>query len=284
MNAPTSHGLPLVDRSAAPFPGVDGSESPIHRWASDRALYAAIGRHLGSARSRLEEIIAACVLHEPQTEPIEVDDRGQAAPRRWTEIDTLERLTQHLERVASRFHEAMALTEVDDADGPLDIARTSSVHRLDLTLAERAGELDRRFVNPEVGQDLQAAIESDLCDFELVLDERAPLPSRDGRGRDTEKPDRTGAVRPAEGFGMAEGDRNRGGRDEGLSDAFEEHINALRQADRALRRIGRCVTEARGDPSLQGFWRGVKRDFEEEVRRLALQAGEEAIRPSRIGF
>ena len=81
---------------------------------------------------------------------------------------------------------------------------------------------------------------------------------------------------------MAEGDRNRGGRDEGLSDAFEEHINALWQADRALRRIGRCVTEARGDPSLQGFWRGVKRDFEEEVRRLALQVGEEAIRPSRI--
>jgi hypothetical protein len=67
-----------------------------------------------------------------------------------------------------------------------------------------------------------------------------------------------------------------------LSRSFDEKLDALRQIERALSRVGRHVTNAREDPTLQSFWRGVERDLEDEAHRLALRIGEEATRLARF--
>ena len=66
------------------------------------------------------------------------------------------------------------------------------------------------------------------------------------------------------------------------SEAFEKTLDAWRQVERALSRVGRLVANARNDPTLQTFWRGVERDLEAQAHQLALRVGEEAIRLSRI--
>src|SRR5689334_22187687 len=67
-----------------------------------------------------------------------------------------------------------------------------------------------------------------------------------------------------------------------LSRTVEERLNALRQVERALCRVGRHIAYSQGDRHLQAFWCGVKRDFEEEAHRLALELGEVATRLSPI--
>src|SRR5690242_3590350 len=77
--------------------------------------------------------------------------------------------------------------------------------------------------------------------------------------------------------------RTAGGGDiESLSRIFEEQLDALRQVDRALSQIERHITDARGDPHLQAFWRGVERDFAAEAHRIALRVGAAAIGLFRI--
>lgn len=66
------------------------------------------------------------------------------------------------------------------------------------------------------------------------------------------------------------------------SQAFEKILDAWRQVEQALSRVGRHVANSRTDPPLQSFWRGVERDLEAEAHQLALRVGAEAIRLCRI--
>jgi hypothetical protein len=49
-----------------------------------------------------------------------------------------------------------------------------------------------------------------------------------------------------------------------------------------LRRVVRHIEQARADPPLEEFWRGVERDYEEDAHRIAHRVGEEALRLARI--
>jgi hypothetical protein len=68
--------------------------------------------------------------------------------------------------------------------------------------------------------------------------------------------------------------------DDELSHAFAEHLDTLRQFDRALRLVERWIRKTPADPPLQAFWCGVWRDYRGEAQRLARRIGEESIRLS----
>jgi hypothetical protein len=282
MHTLVRRGRPAIDRTEPRIRGDGRAVSHIHRWASDRALCYAIEGHLETARFRLDEALASCDRRVSLAGRAEDDDRGQAPTHHRTDLDSLKRVRDRLDRIAARFQEAMSCTELRYLPGPLDIARDDTLHGCDLALADVARALVRRFDEPGAPHDFRADLEWVLSDFERILDERARLHPRNERRQVPERPDRTGALHPAKGFGMAEGVRTRADRDEALSCAFEEDLDALRQVDRALEQVDRCMSEARADRPLQEFWRGVQRDYEEEAHRLAQRIGREAIRLTRV--
>jgi hypothetical protein len=68
--------------------------------------------------------------------------------------------------------------------------------------------------------------------------------------------------------------------DDKLSHAFAEHLDTLRQLDRALRLVERWIRKTQADPPLQAFWCGVRRDYQTEAHRLARRIGTESIQLS----
>lgn len=200
------------------------------------ARYDAIGHHLGSVRSRIHEAIGSCARLESLGDLAETDDPWHPSPRHLTVIDSLRRLGDRLDRLVERFR---ALTPPHEGRGAAD-----PLHKLDLALAECAGSMVHRFEDPGVRHDLQADLESDLCNFGRLMDERARLDP--GRGQDS-------------------------------SDTLVEYRDVLE-------RVARHIVEAEGDPHLQRFWRGVERDYLAEADRLSVSISEELIPLSIIDF
>jgi hypothetical protein len=160
MTMPEHHhrNLPWLDRLTIAIPGYGGYQDRANRRAADRALRGAIAERLGSVRVGLERLIHACV------------DRGAL-----TEVNALERVERHLDRLIERVRTAGSGTDAFYGAGVLDPAKADTLHALDHALYGRALDLARRLVLPDTSHDFLAHVEEDLTAFEQRLDERALL-------------------------------------------------------------------------------------------------------------
>ncbi|HEX8202385.1 MAG TPA: hypothetical protein VF590_18050 [Isosphaeraceae bacterium] len=150
--------LPWLDRLTIAIPGYRGYQDRANRRSADRALRDAIASRLGSVRVGLERLIHACV------------DRGAL-----TEVNALERVERHLDRLIQRVRSAGSGTDAFHGADSLDPSKTDTLHALDLQLHEHALDLARRLVLPDTSHDFLADVEADLAAFEQKLDERALL-------------------------------------------------------------------------------------------------------------
>jgi hypothetical protein len=148
--------LPWLDRLTIAIPGYGGYQERANRRAADRALRDAIATRLGSVRVGLERLIHACV------------DRGAL-----TEVNSLERVERHLDRLIQRVRSAGSGTDAFYEAATLDKSKVDTLHALDHILYERALDLARRLVLPDTSHDFLAHVEADLAAFEQQLDERA---------------------------------------------------------------------------------------------------------------
>lgn len=126
-------------------------------------------RRLELVRSYINEAIERCVRRESRGDIVESDDRWRVAPRHLTEIDSLNRLSRHFDRLAKRFQGTVAHERPHGTAKPM--------HKVDLALAESAAAMVRRFEVVDGRHDLLADLEADFSKFESLLDERALLSS-----------------------------------------------------------------------------------------------------------
>jgi hypothetical protein len=150
--------LPWLDRLTIAIPGYGGYQERANRRAADRALRDAIAARLGGVRVGLERLIHACV------------DRGAL-----TEVNALERVEGHLDRLIQRVRSAGLGTDAFYGAQTLDSAKADTLHALDLALYERALDLARQLVLPDTSHDFLAHVEANLSAFEQKLGERASL-------------------------------------------------------------------------------------------------------------
>jgi len=267
MNEPIRHTHPVLEQFTATIAGKGHLDGDTRRGEASPDRRDAVGRNLESVRSCIDEAIGSCVRRESQGDLIEVDDRGQFVPHHLTEIDSLQRLRHHLDRLATRYRAARSTGAVHVASDPL--------HARDLALAECAGAMVRRFEVPDVRHDLLADLEADLCHFERLLDEWALRDPEGGPEQHRGGADVTGEVPAAGRMEAARDDGARPGRGKDLFLTLEEYREVLRRVDRH-------IAEAEGNPPLQGFWREVKRKSREEADRLTRSIGEATIPLSMI--
>jgi len=148
--------LPWLDRMAVHIPGYGGYLRRGHRRAADQALRDAIARQLRAVKTHLEQATLQCL------------DR-QAL----TEINALERVGRHLDRVAERVHSAGSGSDTFYQAGDLPPDKADPLHAADLELYQLADAVARRFELPDNNHDRLAEIEAGLRQIEVRLDQRA---------------------------------------------------------------------------------------------------------------
>jgi hypothetical protein len=157
MREHTPRNLPWLEQLAIHIPGYGGYLDRGNRLAADRALRDAIAQRLGVLRTRLEQAIRGCV------------DRNALS-----EVNSLTRVEQHLDRITQRVRAASSGTEAFYQAPDLKAAEADSLHAFDLALLERAEALVEQFDNdPDLHHDFLANFEAELSHFDHKLDERA---------------------------------------------------------------------------------------------------------------
>lgn len=271
-----------LNRMAAPIAGDGRVENPIHRWAAERAACSTIDGHLSTARSHLDYAIAASAHGEfLRQEEESGGGRGRSVLHSTPEPASLERLRAGLDRVATRFRGVTSRIEVRFTSSAVDIGCEEPRQRIERVLAERARTMAGRFDNAELGPDVLDGLESDLSEFERVLDDYAVLLYLGERSGPTQRSERTGEARFAGGPGGDEALWIREPRRGSSANDFGEPLDNLCQVDQSLQQLDRCIARARGDPPRQKYWRGVERRYREESDQLTRRIGQEAIRLDR---
>jgi hypothetical protein len=156
MHDQKPRNLPWLDRLTAYIPGYGGYQDRANRRAADQALRDAIAARLGSFRSEVERAMRECINREALTE-----------------LNALERIQRHVDRIASRLHSAGSGTDAFYRAADLAADKADSLHAVDLALFDRADGLSKRFEEPDTHHNRLALIEKDLDEFERKLDERA---------------------------------------------------------------------------------------------------------------
>jgi hypothetical protein len=216
-------------------------------------------RHLDTVRAHLNEAISSCADLESRGDLVEIDDRWRFTPHRLTEIDSLQRLKGHLDRI-----EARLLTTYFPPEGH---GATDALRTLDLAMLGLAESLARRFEEPASRHDLQADLESGLRELERLLDAHNQLFSDAARPRHEPPHDPAGALPAAETKPSAPPAADSLQSPGAVSCALDEYRDVLTRVDRH-------IVNAAGDAPFQGFWRGVRQRYREEIDRLLRSAGE----------
>jgi hypothetical protein len=207
-----------------------------------------------------------CVRRESQGDQIEHCGSWGFAPHHLTEIDSLQRLKQHLDRLAARFR---ATGLISGFDGESD-----TLHALDLALVGSSASMIRRFESPGARHDLLADLESDMSDFERLLDERTLLLAREECLRAKAVAACEGDVRRSDRPVPAQAVPARAGRS-------ENHFRSFLKLLKVMRRVERRITEAEGDRPMQEFWNDVKRDYQQEADQVESRIGAETTARAR---
>jgi hypothetical protein len=157
MHEQRPRNLPWLEQLAVHIPGYGGYLERGNRHAADRALRDAIAKRLGVLRARLEQAIRGCVA------------RGAL-----TEVTSLQRVEQHLDRIIQRIRAAGSGTDAFYQHAELKAAEADSLHAFDLALLERAEALVQQFDgDPDLHHDFLANFEAELSQLDQKLDERA---------------------------------------------------------------------------------------------------------------
>ena len=156
MRETTPRPVPWLERLALYIPGYGGYLERGNRRAADRALRDAVAGRLSGARGRIEAMTRQAL------------DRSALH-----EIGPLERLGDHLDRVADRVRAAGSGTDAFYGASGLDSAKADTLHAADLALFELADGFVRRFDEP--AEDRLARLEQDLEGIEARLEQRSSL-------------------------------------------------------------------------------------------------------------
>jgi hypothetical protein len=158
MHEQKPRNLPWLDRLAVRIPGYGGYLERGNRRADDRVFREAVADRLHSARPKLEQAIRQCL------------DRGAL-----TEINSLERIAQHLDRLAERVRSAGSGSDDFYMLGHLPADKADPLQALDYALFDRADKVLAEFDAPDHDHDCLVRVEADLNDFERKLEERSLL-------------------------------------------------------------------------------------------------------------
>ncbi|WP_435005452.1 hypothetical protein P12x_003321 [Tundrisphaera lichenicola] len=250
MNDPTRHNVPLYDQLQESISG------KVHttRAGANFRWYQAIVQDLEAVRLRLDEAIVSCARRESQSDRVVFEEGGRIAHHHLTEIDSLGRLRNQLDRLVTRFRASFTAGIVPEVAG--------SARRIDLELAECVTVMKRRFQQSDVRHDFQADLASDLGLFERLLDDFALMHS------DSENQHHQGGNGPTRGESTT-GRTAHSPENSANSDPGGSPSQTLREYSEVLREVDRRIIEAQFDPPLQGFWRGVKQKFREELARIS---------------
>jgi hypothetical protein len=162
MHERPPRNLPWLEQLAIHIPGYGGYLDRGSRRAADRVLRDAIAERLADVQTRIEQTIRGLV-----------EDRGR--PQMSSEINVLERVSAHVDRIAGRLKSASSGTDAFYAARTLDAPKADSLHAFDMSLFERAQALVERFDATDSQHDFLANLEADLNEFERQLDERTSL-------------------------------------------------------------------------------------------------------------
>jgi hypothetical protein len=152
----TPKNLPWLDRLTVRIPGYGGYLDRANRRADDRMLREAVARRLAEGRARIDEAIRQCV------------DRGALS-----EINALERIQKHVDRVVERLRAAGSGTDEFWQAGHFEVGKADPLQALDLTLFDRADAFIADFDAPDLDHNRLVKLEADLLEFDRKLDERA---------------------------------------------------------------------------------------------------------------
>ncbi|MBX6314981.1 MAG: hypothetical protein IRY99_18995 [Isosphaeraceae bacterium] len=153
---PRPRSLPWLERLAMRLPGYGGYQERGHRREAERILLDAIAARLRVARDQIDTAIRQCIEREALSE-----------------INSLERIRQHIDRVADRLRLAEAGTDHFYNVEHLGPDKTDPLHVVDLELFETVEALAHRFEQPDLDHNRLAHIEEDLRKLEIKLDQRA---------------------------------------------------------------------------------------------------------------
>jgi hypothetical protein len=162
MHGQTPRNLPWLEQLALHIPGYGGYLDRGNRRAADRVLRDAIARRLTDASKKIEHAIRG-FTEDPQRRTLP------------SEVNSLERVRSHIERIAARLKSAGSGTDAFYSSSNLDAPKADNLHAIDLALFERAEAIVQRFDTPDPQHDFLPNLERDLNEFEQKLDERANL-------------------------------------------------------------------------------------------------------------
>lgn len=167
MKQPKSHAEFVFQHLTSTIAEQGQAEGHPHHAGAHPDRRGAIGHDLESVRSRLDEVIASCVHRESVGDVVESGDNWQFAPHHLTTIDSLKRLRQKVDSLATRVR-----STVPPREGHGEADRWCW---LDRAVAEAAAAMVQRFEASGSEHDLQANLQHDLRQLEHLLDERALL-------------------------------------------------------------------------------------------------------------
>jgi hypothetical protein len=121
-------------------------------------LRIAIIHRLQGMRSRLEEAIRQCDLHEAHRH-----------------VATLERLVVHLDRIIERIHANDTRIEASYDEAKVGSERAGFLHAAHLSIFEQAEIMVRHFDEPDIHHDRLPHLEADLQELERRIDEKAMI-------------------------------------------------------------------------------------------------------------
>jgi len=152
------HTLPWLGRLTVHVAGYEDSLKRGDRRSADRTLRTAIVHRLLGMRSRLEEAIRQCTLHEAQRH-----------------IPSLERVVGHLDRVVERIRTSDTRIEASYDEAKIGSEKAAFLHAAHLAMFEQAEILVKHFEEPDVHHDRLPHLEADLQELERRLDEKAMI-------------------------------------------------------------------------------------------------------------
>ena len=158
MHEQQARNLPWLDRLAMWIPGYGGYLKRSERRSADRMLRDAIANRLTQLKSHLEGAVRDCLDREALSE-----------------INALDRIGRHVEKIQARIRSAGSGTDDFYKAGDLTPSKADPLHAADLALFERADALATEFDRPDEAHDRLARIEAGLRDLESTLDQRAML-------------------------------------------------------------------------------------------------------------
>ncbi len=262
MNEPRSHSSSFLHQLSTTL-AVAGSAHararasdafPDHRGELDDLLI--------SSRAELDRAIQACQRREWLDDARAPGDDACLIPRHLTEIDSLKRIRDHLDRLKARLGN---LGVPRDNLGEIDPIRL-----IDEALVISARRLVRRFEVDDARHNLLADVEAELWRFEGFLQERIRLYPESIEASSSQA---AAEIRPS-------GDAvysPTGPTEEMPSVSADPASRLLDQYRDVLRKVDRQIMAAEGDLPLQLFWRGVKYKYREEAARLGPALDRERI-------